>query len=156
MVRTQLKWGHVQHYALGRFIPGRPEPQLLAVTQWREPGITVLLDHRLELIQRWAEMAAEAGNRPLPWGTTGSDLVVNRSGILDPLTGRLVRPFPERCGRVRHLTVLDLPRYGCGCLLLINESSWQIWGAGGNVPTIAPRHRPNALQPSGYLPALDF
>ena len=59
-----------------------------------------------------------------------------------------------RCGSVRHLTVLDLPRYGCGCLLLINESSWQIWGAGGNVPTIAPRYRPNALQPSGYLPAL--
>ena len=120
------------------------------------PGITVLLDHRLELISRWVEMAAEAGNRPLPWGTAGSDLVVNRSGILEPLTGRMVRPFPERCGRVRHVTVLDLPRYGCGCLLLINESSWQIWGAGGNVPAIAPRYRPNALQPSGYLPALDF
>ena len=147
-IRTQLKWGHVQHYALGRFIPGHPEPQLLAVTQWREPGITVLLDHRLELTSRWVEMAAEAGNRPLPWGTAGSDLVVNRSGILDPLSGRLVRPFPERCGRVRHLTVLDLPRYGYGCLLLINESSWQIWEA---APT-SPRSRP-ATVPTRCSPA---
>ena len=155
-IRTQLKWGHVQQYALGRFLPGRPEPQILAITQWREPGIAVLLDHRLELISRWVEMSAEAGCRPLPWGTAGSDLAVNRGGILDPLTGRVVRPFPERCGRVRHLTVLDLPRYGCGCLLLVNESSWQIWGAGGNVPAVAPRWRPNALRPSGYLPALDF
>ena len=155
-IRTQLKWGHVQQYALGRFISGRPGYQFLATTQWREPGISVLLDDRLKLIRRWVEMSAEVGNRPLPWGTAGSDLVVNRSGILDPLTGRLLRPFPERCGRVRHLTVLDLPRYGCGCLLLINESSWQIWGAGANVPVVAPRHRPNALQPSGYLPVLDF
>ena len=28
--------------------------------------------------------------------------------------------------------------------------------AGGNVPTIAPRYRPNSLQPSGYLPPLDL
>ena len=108
---------------------------------------------------RGASVHSAAQSRKLerkPWGTAGSDLAVNRGGILDPLTGRVVRPFPERCGRVRHVTVLDLPRYGCGCLLVVNESSWQIWGAGGNVPVVAPRWRPNALGPSGYLPALDF
>ena len=153
---TQLKWGHMQHYSLGSFIEGNPGHQILATTFWREPGIVSLLDERLDLVQRWDEMSFDLTLSPVPWSTSGSDLVAGRVGIRDPLSGRLVRPYPEKCGNVRQILVADLPGFGTGCLLMINEDGWQIWGPGKNVPTPAPRIRPNALNIAGYLPILSF
>jgi hypothetical protein len=153
-IETQHRWGHVQRYAVGKFLPGQAGYQLLTVTLWREPGIAVLFDDQLDAIGRWVEMCRDLRSHPLPWGTTGADLVVNRTGILDPLTGRVVRPLPEACGRVRWLSVHDLPTYGPGCLLVVVEDSWQIWGPGANVPPVVPRARPNALNPTSYLPSL--
>ena len=155
-ILTQLKWGHVQLYSVGRFIPDRAGYQILTTTQWREPGVTVLLDDELNLIERWMEMSAETGNRALPWGVDGADLAFNRRGIRDPRSGRLIRPLPDKCGWIRTVNVLDLPGYGPGCLMTINEGEWQIWGPGANVPPVPYRYRPNAMQPSGYLPILDF
>ena len=150
----QLKWGHVQQYSVGRYDRGREGCQLLATTLWQEPGICFLLDENLDLISRWVDMSQDLGTQALPWGTDGADLAVNRSGIRDPSSGRLVRPFPDTTGNVRQLAVLDLPGYGTGCLLLVNDESWQIWKTGANVPDIASRLRPNALEPTGYLPFL--
>jgi hypothetical protein len=153
-VLTQRRWGHVQRYAVGRFDPARAGRQLLTTTLWREPGIGVLYDDRLEVIARWVEMCRDLHSLPLPWGKQGNDLLVNRTRIVDPMTGRLVRPLPSPCGQPRRIAVLDLPAYGPGCLLTITETQWQIWGPGANVPPIVPRYRPNALNPTSYLPAL--
>ena len=155
-IATQLKWGHVQHYSLGKFMEGRPDHQILSTTFWREPGIVSLLDERLNLVQRWDEMSYDLTLSPIPWSTSGNDLVAGRGGIRDPLSGRMDRPYPEKCGRVRQILVADLPGYGRGCLLMIGEDSWQIWGPGKNVPTVTPRSRPNALNIAGYLPILSF
>ena len=153
---TQLKYGHVQQYSVGRFSKERSEYQLLATTLWREPGICYVLDKKLDLIGRWREMATDLANYPIPWGTDGRDLIVDSGGIRDPFTGELLRPLPDRIGRVRKLAVLDLPKYGPGYLFVINEEQWQLWGAGSNVPAREPRNRPNALVPTSYLPILDL
>ena len=153
---TQLKYGHVQQYSVGRFSKERSEYQLLATTLWREPGICYVLDKKLDLIGRWREMATDLANYPVPWGTDGRDLIVDSGGIRDPFTGELLRPLPDRIGRVRKLAVLDLPKYGPGYLFVINEEQWQLWGAGSNVPAREPRNRPNALVPTSYLPILDL
>lgn len=155
-IERQHRWGHVQRYAVGQFLPGQPGYQLLTVTLWREPGIAVLFDDQLNPISRWVEMCRDLHSHPLPWATNGADLVVNRAGILDPLTGQVIRPLPEACGHVRSLSVHDLPAYGPGCLLVVSEGSWQIWGPGANVAPVVPRRRPNALNPTSYLPALAF
>lgn len=153
---TQHKWGHMQHYSLGRFVEGQSGHQILATTLWREPGIVYLLDEHLKLVLTWDEMSYDLTLSPIPWSTSGFDLVAGRSGIRDPLTGRMVRPYPEKCGRVRNILVADLPRYSEGCLCIINEDSWQIWGPGKNVPPVAARRRPNAMNIAGYLPILAF
>ena len=155
-ILTQHRRGHVQYYTVGKFVADRPGYQLLTGTQWREPGICVLYDDELNVLRRWPEMCLHLGNQALPWGCTGTDLVVSPAGILDPLTGCRLRPLPPGCGSVRHLAVLDLPHYGPGCLFVVNEENWQIWGPGANVPPVPGRHRPNTLNPAGYLPSLSF
>ena len=155
-ILTQHRRGHVQYYTIGKFVPDLPEYQLLTGTQWREPGICILYDDELNVLQRWPEMCLHLGNQALPWGSTGADLVVSRAGILDPLSGRQLRPLPPECGQIRQLAVLDLLHYGPGCLFVVNDESWQLWGPGANVPPVAGRYRPNALNPAGYLPSLSF
>ncbi|MGA2328910.1 MAG: hypothetical protein ABSH05_21755 [Bryobacteraceae bacterium] len=143
-LRARRELGHVQTLSIADYAPDSPGLELLVVTSWREDQIHYLLNRDLKILATWQGPADEI--YPVPWGRRGRVLALGANGVLDPMTGRLIRRLP---GTV--LEVLDDDRWGNAAVIVREGDSVKVYAPDQRNPPprmVRPYQRVHSL----YLP----
>jgi rhamnogalacturonan endolyase len=143
-LRARRELGHVQSLSIADYVPDNPGLELLVVTSWREDQIHYLLNRDLKILATW--QGPEDEIYPVPWGRGGRVLALGANGVLDPMTGRLIRRLP---GAV--LEVVDDARWGNAAVIVRDGDFVKVYAPDQRNPP--PRMvRPYQRVHSGYLP----
>ena len=95
----QVRLGHAQTQAVGRFLPGRKGLQILIANFWRNPGIVTLLDHDATILAQEELIPGSSHLAPVNLRGDGQEFAllsghVRDGGMIDGQLRRVVM-FPD-------------------------------------------------------------
>ncbi len=113
VIRRQIRLGHAQAAAIGKFREDIPGLQFMCVNFWKNPGIVTLMTHDGQILEQEEPIHSGSPLLPVNWRGDGVEFVLlsgntKEGGMIDGKLRRAVMfpddGHPDLCAAVRNLT----------------------------------------------------